>query len=282
MVCQYPDLQISQHTSSTPSQSGVMIRSPLPSTSSYSNPTYSQLQYPQPPQAPLSFQLDHALPVFTIHDFRLFNHFISSAHPQHPVGNASVWTHEIPNLASDHDFLLHSMLALSASELGNVEGIQTPAELQQTALTHRVKAITSLNRAIAEPLVNVSKDNAMLACCFVLLYQSVLFEDGLIEYMTFLRGIIAVSIHMGINKVKFVFENMFNQEEIVQEGLRGCPLIRPDLAREACRSLEEIGCLIERPKEVEYYTHLLSAARDLFTSSTDGMFSSHIRKVPDS
>lgn len=52
------------------------------------------------PQIPLLlFQSE--IPVFTMHDFRLFDHFIQVAYPHHPVGNDSVWTHEIPSLASD-------------------------------------------------------------------------------------------------------------------------------------------------------------------------------------
>lgn len=52
-----------------------------------------------PASVPVALQAE--ILVFTIHDFRLFNHFIQTAYPHHPVGNDSVWTHEIPSLASD-------------------------------------------------------------------------------------------------------------------------------------------------------------------------------------
>jgi hypothetical protein len=40
-------------------------------------------------------------PVFTMLDFRLFNHFVQTAYPHHPPGNDSKWTHEIPCISSD-------------------------------------------------------------------------------------------------------------------------------------------------------------------------------------
>jgi len=160
------------------------------------------------------------------------------------------------------------MLALAAQDLANT----TPPskELTRTALTYRVKAITSFNQAITQGSVSLEMSNAMIGACFSLLFQSVMIEDGLIEYMTFIRGVIAVAIHMGENGINFLFKNMFNQTEIVQSELKDAQLIDPDLARAACRSLEKLGPLIKNSKEIEYFGHLLSAARALFTSSSDG------------
>jgi hypothetical protein len=226
-----------------------------------------------PPSPVLQIQksLDEDRPLFTMEDFRLFNHFLNAAYPHVPVGNESIWTHEIPSLSSDYDFLLHAMLALSASDLADTSpSPSTSIALKSTALSYRIKAITSLNLAISQPITSAEKGNAMLATCYNLLLQSVLIEDGLIEYMTFIRGTIAVSIHMGINHIKFLFQHMFNQEEIAEAYMKDLPLIQPDLAHECCRSLENICNLVTNPREVEYYSHLLSAARNLFTSSSDG------------
>ena len=33
---------------------------------------------------------------FTMQDFRLFHYFIQSAYPHLPIGNDSIWTHDIP------------------------------------------------------------------------------------------------------------------------------------------------------------------------------------------
>ena len=256
--CEWPDLQVFQHMNQA--QSGSIIRRPP--------------QVPQPQlyegNSLIERSLDeNSMPVFTMQDFRLFSHFVNTAYPHHPVGNESIWTHEIPSLASDYDFLLHAMLALAASDLADTH----PAEkwhLNQTALTYRVKAISSLNSAISQPVIAVGKANAMIATCLSLLYQAALLEDGLIEYMTFIRGVIAVSIHMSVNNVRFIFQDMFNQQEIIQSTMTDIELIQPGLARGACRSLERFCHLVVNPKEAEYFGHLLSAARNLLTSSKDG------------
>lgn len=39
-------------------------------------------------------------PVSTPSDIRLFKYFVKEAYPNHPSGNESVWTHEIPSLSS--------------------------------------------------------------------------------------------------------------------------------------------------------------------------------------
>lgn len=160
------------------------------------------------------------------------------------------------------------MLALSAQDLAHDE--PGGKQLRVTALSYRVKSITSLNEAISQPNLSIAQGNAMLATCFVLLFQSVLLEDGLVEYMGFMRGIIAVCHHMGSHNLRFLFCNMLDQTGIVQESLQEAPLINPELPRGACRSLERFGSLIENPREVEYYGYLLCMARDLFTSSADG------------
>jgi hypothetical protein len=49
----------------------------------------------------LQFAIQSPAPVFTMQDFRLFNHFIQDAYPHHPIGNDSVWKHEIPCIASN-------------------------------------------------------------------------------------------------------------------------------------------------------------------------------------
>ena len=81
--CEWPDIQmICQVPQAKPkTKFGTIIRNATPVS------------------VPVALQAE--MPVFTMQDFRLFNHFIQTAYPHHPVGNDSVWTHEIPSLASD-------------------------------------------------------------------------------------------------------------------------------------------------------------------------------------
>lgn len=41
----------------------------------------------------------HQIPLFSLQDMRFFQHFLLSCFPHHPLGNESIWTHEIPCLS---------------------------------------------------------------------------------------------------------------------------------------------------------------------------------------
>lgn len=162
------------------------------------------------------------------------------------------------------------MLALSASDIAESNPSPASLELGCIAMSHRVKAIASLNEAIGKPIQSMEQGNAMIATCFSLLFQSTLIDDGIVEYMTFVRGVLVVSMHMGQKNIGFLFEHMFDQAEVIEDELTESPLIDPEHARRACRSLELFCPLVQNTREVEFYGHLLSAARALFTSSRDG------------
>ncbi|KAH7356409.1 hypothetical protein BKA65DRAFT_579287 [Rhexocercosporidium sp. MPI-PUGE-AT-0058] len=239
--CEWPEIQITQV--------GAMVRRSSPPSLISENP-----------KSPL--------PVFTIQDFRLFNHFIQSAYPSHPVGNDAVWTHEIPSIAPDYDFLLHAMLALAAADISAKRGDQG---MRVTAMTHRVKAIESLNKAIDDGIKTFIQGNAMLATCFALLFHSVFIDDGLGEYMSFIRGTVAIGTKMGYGRMKFIFVKAFSDEqlEFIGPALKLAPLVHPDVSRAACRSLEKFGFMCEKQSELLLYGTLLSMARNLVTSSQD-------------
>ncbi|KAH7407986.1 hypothetical protein BKA64DRAFT_706389 [Cadophora sp. MPI-SDFR-AT-0126] len=241
LTCEWPEIQITQ--------GGPMIPKQSPTSSISTNP-----------QMPL--------PVFTIQDFRLFNHFIQSAYPSHPIGNDSVWRHEVPSISPDFDFLLHAMLALSAADIA---AKKDEPEMKVIAMTHRVKSIESLNKAIDNGIKTYLQGNAMLATCFALLFHSVFITDGLGEYMSFIRGTVAIGMKMGQGRMKFLFEKAFGDEqmEFIGPALKLAPLVHTDVSRAACRSLEKFGFLCERGYELMLYGALLSMARNLVTSSQD-------------
>lgn len=220
-------------------------------------------------------------------DFRLFNHFVQTAHPFHPLGNDAVWTHEIPSISSDvcipftgntffltaqHDFLLHAMLALAAADIARRSNDR---HMNLIAISHRVKSIASLNKAIETGVQSFVQANAMLATCFALLFQSVFIKDGLGEYMSFIRGTLAIGLKMGCSKMQFLFVKVFGDEnmELIGPALKLAPLVPADVTRAACRSLEKIGFLCTKEMELRLYGRLLSMARNLVTSSQDGMYS---------
>jgi hypothetical protein len=165
------------------------------------------------------------------------------------------------------------MLALSASDLAfGKENTPDGSQLAAVALGHRVKAISALNCAITVGLDRFEQANAMLATCFALLFQSTLINDGLIEYMTFFRGTIALSIQMGVRRMKFLFQNLFGGQSFQQiEGaISSAPLIKPEVVAACCRSFERFAHLCRSNIETEVYTILYGIAQSLRTSSRDG------------
>jgi hypothetical protein len=163
------------------------------------------------------------------------------------------------------------MLALSASDIANSQ--PDSSLLNRIALNYRLKAITSLKVAISSGLQTFEKGNAMLGTCYNLFAQSTLIEDGVIEYMTFIRGCIVLGLQMLAQKMQFVFHSMWGQDNVARlsPGLIAAPLIDGERARAACASLERCKTLCEKAAELEMLGYLLSSARSLLTSSHAGM-----------
>jgi hypothetical protein len=97
-------------------------------------------------------------------------------------------------------------------------------------------------------------------------------EDGLAEYMTFIRGTVAVGLQMGMRGDKILFEHLFddNGQKLLDPQMMKVPLVDPILVRRALASLDRVRPLCTHIAEVEIYGMLLSAARALITSSRDG------------
>ncbi|KIN03092.1 hypothetical protein OIDMADRAFT_160662 [Oidiodendron maius Zn] len=209
-------------------------------------------------------------PVFNAPDFRLFHHFIRDAYPVKPIHNESIWTHEIPSIAHNYDYLLHAMLALSASDIEAASSQHSP-ELAQSAIFHRVLAIKSLNRALPTGLQTFEEGNALLATSFILLYQSTLMDEGLYEYLTFVRGCVLVPLQMGCRGLKFLFENLLSDDEIekTRPYMQAMPAIDVRFVDAAYASLENFGPLCEREAEKKMHGYLLEIVRSFYLSSCD-------------
>jgi hypothetical protein len=105
------------------------------------------------------------------------------------------------------------MLALSSSDLEASSGHPFP-KLTQSAMSHRILAIKSLNHALSTGMHSPEDGNAMLATCYILLHQSTLIDEGLPEYLTFVRGCVLASIQIDYKGLKFLFQNLLNKDEI--------------------------------------------------------------------
>ncbi|KAL5625289.1 hypothetical protein BROUX41_005349 [Berkeleyomyces rouxiae] len=130
------------------------------------------------------------IPLFSLLDMRFFQHFLAHT----PRSNSRVWSHHVPYLCHMYDYLMHAVLSLAATDL-----IITDPSLNQIALSHRFKAIQALKRRlndIKRVSGSMEETNALVATCYALTFQSVLLDDGMIEFMVFVRGIVIVGMHM--------------------------------------------------------------------------------------
>ncbi|ERT00036.1 c6 zinc finger domain containing protein [Sporothrix schenckii 1099-18] len=237
-----------------------------------------QCEYPVAPL--VNHQPQHQIPLFSLQDMRFFQHFLLHCSPHHPLGNHSLWTHEIPCLSHSYDYLMHALLGMAASDL-----MRDDPSLVTAAMDHRLKAIRSIKRTLAavpkwpnsgaaqsQPAVGersgsgsasphstgeessgkgggarrqsgsssgepwdlhggssapgtpmFEEGNALMATCFALTFQSVALDDGMAEYMTFIRGIIVVAIQMYLKGARIMFRNLLNNDQA--ELLR--PAIEP-------------------------------------------------------
>ncbi|KAF2467092.1 uncharacterized protein BDR25DRAFT_235870 [Lindgomyces ingoldianus] len=122
--------------------------------------------------------------MFTLKDMRLFHHFLITAYPHLPVGADKIWITVIPSFAHNYEYLIHSILALSASHLDAVSS----ASVAEEAISHRILAVKSLNEALSVPPKTRSERDARMAAALALAFQSSHLQDGLFEFLTMVRG----------------------------------------------------------------------------------------------
>lgn len=167
---------------------------------------------------------------------------------------------------------MHAILGYSASDL-----IPTDASLVSVAMNHRIKAIRAIKRRLSEASrtdTNYEEANALVASCFALTFQSVLLEDGLAEYMTFIRGIVIVGMQMAFRGIKPVFPTLFEdkQNEILAPYMEDLPLVQRGLAEAALSSIMSLEPLCTSQVELEYRQKLLDVTQKLFVNSFEGEY----------
>ncbi|KAK3387680.1 hypothetical protein B0H63DRAFT_470694 [Podospora didyma] len=217
-------------------------------------------------------QPQHQIPLFSMQDMRFFQHFLFQCYPHHPIGSENIWTHEIPCLSQKYEYLMHAILGYAASEL-----ISSDASLAAPALAHRLKAIRAIKRTLADAanpsiVTNTFEEgNALMATCFALTFQSVLLDDGMVEYMTFIRGIIVVAIQMYHRGASFLFGDFMGrdqQAEILQPHMEKLPLIERSWTDGAVGAIQGLAPLCAHDEVLTtYHDMILEMAKQLYVSS---------------
>ena len=171
-----------------------------------------------------------------------------------------------------HEYLMHAILGLAASDL-----MSQDSSLAQAAMAHRLKAIRAIKRFLAGmPRANHSFDdaNALVATCFALTFQSVVLDDGMAEYMTFIRGILIVSMQMWVKGFQPLFQNMTgpDSQALLAPHMEGLPLIPTEWTDRAMAAIDGLRPLCRHRVEVEYQELLAEMCRTLYVSSFGGEF----------
>ncbi|KIW95247.1 uncharacterized protein Z519_03831 [Cladophialophora bantiana CBS 173.52] len=163
---------------------------------------------------------------FTLHDLRLFHHFLCFAYPPLPLSNKSAWTQEVPQLSHHSEHLMNALLALAASHLSTLTGVDDD---QCTALFHKGRAIAGLKDAFAKSNHSSVEYDVMLATCYALAFQSALVPESAFDFTTFVRGCALVTARIRDEGKQTIFN--------IQSSLSGSPTQHATLSRLGSASL---------------------------------------------
>ncbi|KAA8564245.1 hypothetical protein EYC84_011191 [Monilinia fructicola] len=207
------------------------------------------------------------------------------AHPYLPVGSKEIWVTYVPILAHHNSFLLHSMLALSASHIShNSPSTSQVATTNYHALSlhHRVLAIRGLSELFitlnSSTLSRVQKQTIQ-ATLYSLTFQSYYLSDlsGFFELLYFFRG---CSILRGIFTTdakdvgpEMCLEGDGGHWEQMETRLYDLPQVLNDDVQDAETSLSFVKSLCRGNKmNWEFHRMLVAVVQDWKVSSLAAYF----------
>lgn len=169
---------------------------------------------------------------------------------------------------------MHAILGFAASQL-----IPTDSSLVTAAMSHRVKAIRSIKKRLVDNArtgTSHEEANALVATCFALTFQSVSLDDGMAEYMTFIRGIVIVGMQMMFKGIKPIFSTIFEPDsnELLAPLMQELPLIQRGWADSAKEAIDNLRDLCVEPVEIEYQEKLSDIVERLYINSWAGAYHS--------
>ena len=164
---------------------------------------------------------------------------------------------------------MNAMLALGASHLTRV----APGEDYTTqAIVHRGHAIEGLNKALNKTHRTYGESDAMLAACYALTFQASHMGDGMVDFITMVRGCALVT-----EKVKQEGSTTaFNIERdahlrIMNPRLDDLPEVDRDIVAGGINCLTQVQHLFETSSiEQQFHSALLNVLLSLQQSPRDG------------
>ncbi|RGP63483.1 sterol uptake control 2 [Fusarium longipes] len=195
--------------------------------------------------------------MFDLNDLKFFRHFLFEAYPTLPIDGFTVWQ-QASQLSHQYDFLLHSMLGLGASHLG----LLTPSGYETAALKHRVIAIRALNKHLTKASFTQQDAEAAFGAMLNLTFQSAYMTDGLIDFLTMVRGCWLVGTQPSVDLDHTIFKTfgrvsyLDKIKAIVQEEKQKDRYLDKFIAEGFCQSVQKLGPLCRSIPELQYLAHM--------------------------
>ncbi|KAH7197983.1 uncharacterized protein B0J16DRAFT_31766 [Fusarium flagelliforme] len=195
--------------------------------------------------------------MFDMNDLNFFRHFLFEAYPPLPIDGFTVWQ-QASQLSHEYDFLLHSMLGLGASHLG----LLTPSGYEKAALKHRVTAISALNKHLTKPHFTQQDAEAAFGAMLNLTFQSAYMTDGLIDFLTMVRGCWLVGTQPSVDLDHTIFKTfgrvsyLEKIKAIVHEDDRSNHYLDKVIADGFCQSVQKLGPLCHSVGELQYLAQM--------------------------
>jgi hypothetical protein len=165
-----------------------------------------------------------------------------------------------------YEYLLKAMLAHGASHLG----LTTTDELGSQGLNHRIDAMTLLNKALSRPATSKEEYDARFATFMILTFQSTCLHDGLIDFITMLRGCV-LNGQFGEGSF-FTLMSTHGHLKTIKERSEGLEMTTFDglTLSEAVSSLMKFKPLCKTASEKRYHQILMDVAVQGYSSPNAG------------
>lgn len=150
------------------------------------------------------------------------------------------------------------MLGLGASHLG----LLTPSGYEKAALKHRVTAISALNKHLTKPHFTQQDAEAAFGAMLNLTFQSAYMSDGLIDFLTMVRGCWLVGTQPSVDLDHTIFRTfgrvsyLEKIKAIVHEDDRSNHYLDKVIAEGFCQSVHKLGPLCHSVGELQYLAQM--------------------------
>lgn len=165
------------------------------------------------------------------------------------------------------------MLGLAASHLS----LCSEGDYSAQALTHRIQAIAALNETLNRPCPTRVDADARFAAIMALAFQSSYMREGMLEFVSMIRGCVIFSDPPMLNLEESAFQS-FSQENhanTIQTLFENNVLDGSDnpLLIAAAQSLSHLGLICQNNTEVQYLAILQRILRTTKVSYVNGKLS---------